>query len=88
MKIRLTVPSWRSYLSGQNVSRIGVVTYFLIEEKYFHQNSNTFYTKHSSTHLLYPYIIFLWHTLYFSLHIMHMYYFWKEKIGMLLDEVN
>ena len=69
MKIRLTIPSWRPYLSGQKVSRIGVVTYFLIEEKCFHQNSNSFYTKHSSTHLLYPYIIFLWHILYFLLHI-------------------
>jgi len=70
----------------------------LIEEKYFHQNPNTFYTKHSSTHLLYPHITFLCHTLYFPFHALthnsrrhlfwkekkYVYYFWNKKT-LLLD---
>jgi len=39
----------------------------LIEEKYFHQNHNTFYIKHLSTSCVR--ITFLWYTLYFLFHI-------------------
>ena len=59
---------WKSHLSGQKVWQKRMVTHFSIEEKWFHQNLNSFSPNiHllTSTHLLYLYITFLWHTFYF-----------------------
>ena len=61
-KIRHTIPLIESPLARS-------LTKGVESEKYFHQNSNSFYTKHLCTHLLYLHIIFLWHTLYFSVHM-------------------
>ena len=76
-------PSRRSHLSAQMFGEKGCRPTKLIEGKYFHQNPNTFYTKHSSTHLLCPYITFLCHTLYFPFHALthnsRRYLFWKDN---------
>ena len=76
-------PSQRSHLSGQRFDEKGCRPMKLIEGKCFHQNPNIFYTKHSSTHLLYPHITFLCHTLYFPFHALthnsRRYLFWKDN---------
>ena len=41
-------------MSGQRFDERGCRPIKLIEEKCFHQNPNSFYTKYSSTHSLYP----------------------------------
>ena len=73
-------PSWRSH---PEVWQKGAVTHFLIEGKWFHQNYNSFYTKHSSTHLLYPHITFIWHPLlsfaHAFIHNSRHYLFWKDN---------
>ena len=68
-RLDLSYPLRRSQLPGQRFDKSGCRHMKLIEGKYFHQNPNSFYTKHSSTHLLYPHITFLWHTYYFSFHM-------------------
>ena len=68
----------------------------LIEGKCFHQNPNIFYTKHSSTHLLYPHItFFVTHSTFLFMHspiirviiyfgkiIINIIVLWKEKKDM------
>ena len=61
--------SRKSYLSGQKVWRKGVENHSLIEGKCFTEMLILFTPTISYTHLLYPRFTFLWHILYFPLHM-------------------
>ena len=61
--------SRKSYLSGQKVWRKGVENHSLIEGKCFTEMLILFTPTISYAHLLYPCFTFLWHILYFPLHM-------------------
>ena len=80
-------PSRRTHLSAQRFDERGCRPTKLIEEKCFHQNPNTFYTKHFYLLTFVPTYYFLVAYTYFPLHIHWPIIYVIFSFGMIIIDI-